>query len=264
MNQRNKTTTANLAHISLLLLTHNNASTISKYLNWLDQCPRINQIIVIDDHSTDNTQKIITNLSSKKRQVIVKSRGLANDFGAQRQFGLTQAINNWILWLDPDEEVNRSFIQFLNHFDQTQYNYSVKRVENFVGHTLHHGETPSLNFIRLFHRQHGHFVGHVHEIWCSSKPIIQTNYSLHHHSNNTLTNFYQKINLYSSIRAQELFEQHLHTNAWQIFFYPLGKFVQNYFFRFGFLDSTPGIIFALGMSFHSFLVRAKLWHLWQK
>jgi hypothetical protein len=73
----------------------------------------------------------------------------------------------------------------------------------------------------------------------------------------------EKINFYSDIRAHELFQQKIHTNLFQIVFYPLGKFLYNYIVRLGFLDSTPGIIMALSMSFHSFLVRAKLWHLWQ-
>ncbi len=260
MNQQN-----NQNHISLLLLTHNNDKELSKNFKWLNQCPAIDEIIVIDDNSTDNTIKTIKSFAFKNiRQVKYWSRGLANNFAAQRQYGLQHTTNDWVLWLDPDEQPNKKTIDFINQFDVHQYNYSFRRLEYFLHHPLRHGETTSLRFIRLFNKRFGKFSGRVHEFWDSSKPITHTSYSIEHHSNTTLVNFYEKINLYSSIRAQELFDNKVKTNLFQIIFFPVGKFLLNYILRLGFLDSTPGIIFALGMSFHSFLVRAKLWHLWQE
>ena len=38
----------------------------------------------------------------------------------------------------------------------------------------------------------------------------------------------------------------------------------NYFIKFGFLDGLQGLVFAIMMSFHSFLVRGKLWLLINK
>ncbi|MFN4212849.1 MAG: hypothetical protein ACK4FL_02720, partial [Microgenomates group bacterium] len=45
----------------------------------------------------------------------------------------------------------------------------------------------------------------------------------------------------------------------EIIFYPLGKFILNYFIYLGFLDGPAGFAYAFLMSFHSFLVRAKLY-----
>ena len=61
-----------------------------------------------------------------------------------------------------------------------------------------------------------------------------------------------------------MYQQNETTNMFEIIFYPIGKFLQNYFFRLGFLDGTPGIIMALCMSFHVFLNKAKLWHLYRQ
>lgn len=73
----------------------------------------------------------------------------------------------------------------------------------------------------------------------------------------------KEINLYTTIRAEELYKKGSYVNSISIIMYPLGKFILNYFFRRGFLDHIPGLIVALIMSFHSFLVRGKLWLLWK-
>lgn len=251
-----------MPNITLLLLTHNEQDIITNNFSWLDKCPSINEIIVIDDLSTDKTTEFVKKLQSKNRQVTVFSRGLDGNFSAQRQFGISKSSNEWIFWLDPDEIPSDQLIEYINHIDTNKYyNFAFKRHDIFLGQELKHGETSSQYFLRLFHKKHGHFSGSVHEIWSSKKPALCSQTHITHLSHTTLKNFFQKINFYSSIRAQELHQQHISTNLFQIIFYPKAKFLLNYIFRLGFLDGTPGVILALGMSFHSFLVRAKLWHL---
>jgi hypothetical protein len=58
-----------------------------------------------------------------------------------------------------------------------------------------------------------------------------------------------------------LFQQGKKTNILAIIFYPFGKFILNYFLKLGFLDGAPGFVYAFMMSFHSFLVRGKLYTL---
>ena len=263
MNQQNKKTTKQ--YISLLLITHNEEENIKKNFDWLDKCPEINEIVIVDNNSTDNTQKILKSLETKERKIEILNRGLENNFSTQRNFGLSKTSNNWILWLDADEKPNRQLINFLNNFNfKTNKAFSFKRNDTFLGHELKHGETANNIFIRLFNKNFGKFTGKVHEFWDTNQPIIKTNLIINHYPSQTLNQFLKKINFYTDLRAQELFEAKVKVNLFQIIFYPLAKFVQNYIFRLGFLDSTPGIIIALSMSFHSFLVRAKLWHLSQK
>jgi glycosyltransferase involved in cell wall biosynthesis len=251
-----------MSNLTLLLLTHNEQENIAKNFKWLDKCPSINEIIVIDDNSEDKTIEAVKKLSSKNRQVSIHSRGLDTNFSAQRQFGVSKSTNDWILWLDPDETPNKKFIRFTNHIDINKYhNYAFRRHDIFLGHELKYGETSSQYFLRLFNKNFGRFVGQVHEIWQTDQPVFHSDAYITHQSHSNLKSFFNKINFYSDIRAQELKNNGVKTNLFQIIFYPKAKFIQNYIFRLGFLDSTPGIILALGMSFHSFLVRAKLWHL---
>ena len=255
----------NKPHLSLLLLTKNESKNIDKNFSWLQKCKAIKDIVIVDDNSEDNTVEICQKLTSKNRTVQIFTKELNNDFASQRNFGISKTKYDWVLWLDADEKPSKKLIRFLNNFNRHQYkNYSFKRQDIFLKHKLKHGETNYLNFTRLFNKKYGQFEGRVHEIWKSSNQEKNTKLVIFHYSHSTIKSFIQKINLYSDIRANELFTQKKSVNMFEIILFPIGKFIQNYFFRLGFLDGTPGIIMALCMSFHVFLNKSKLWHLYKQ
>jgi glycosyltransferase involved in cell wall biosynthesis len=260
MNHMNETKQLSTISLSLLLLTKNESSRLPSLASWIKKCPAINEIICVDDHSSDGTPDQIRKLKSPCLTIKTFSRNLNNDFAAQRNFALSRCQNDWILWLDADETPSPELIEFLNSFQpQQNFNYAFRRLDDFLGQTLYHGETGNGYFIRLFNKTSGAFKGRVHETWHSPNPVRNLNLVIHHPSHQSLSSFLNKINFYSTIRAQELYQQRASSSLISIIFYPTAKFIQNYFFKLGFLDSTAGIINALGMSLHSFLVRAKLW-----
>lgn len=251
----------NKPNITLCLITKNESTNIKKNFGWLKDCPVINELVCVDDNSTDDTIKQIEVLQSKELSVLFYRRGLDNNFSAQRQFGVDHATNDYILWLDADEYPSAEIIAMLNNIDISQYNYFFKRLDNFLGTDLYHGENFSQHFLRLFNKNFGHFGGLVHEKWLSTKPIVYTELIIRHLPHPTISSFLQKINQYSDLRAKELKNQGKTAGLWQIILYPKAKFIYDYFILMGFLDGTAGMIMALGMSFQSFLSKAKLWHL---
>ena len=248
-------------NISLLVLCKNESENLKGWGSWINKIKTINELVLIDDESTDDSLETIKKLATKDLIVKTFSRKLNNDFSNQRNFAVSKCTNDFVFWLDPDETPSPELTTFLNNFSGSKSNYSFKRDDIFIGHHLRHGETVNIDFVRLFNKNTGKFIGKVHETWQSTTPVIKTNFAIIHQSHKDLTSFFTKINFYSTIRAQELFDQKVNTNLILIMAYPKLKFIQNYFFRLGFLDSTAGMILALGMSFHSFLVRAKLWKL---
>jgi glycosyltransferase involved in cell wall biosynthesis len=251
-------------NLSLLLLTHNESKNLEKNFDWLNKCKSIKEIVIIDDNSTDDTIESAKKLQSNNRDVKIFTKSLNNDFASQRNFGITKSKYNWIFSIDADEQPTKKLIRFLNHFDKHQYkSYAFKRKDIFLGQTLNHGENSYLHFTRLFNKKYGKYVGQVHETWQSRQITQKTNLVIDHFSHQTIKSLIQKINFYTDIRSKELYQQKIKVNLFQIIFYPIGKFIQNYIFRFGFLDGTVGIIMALSMSFHVFLNKAKLWHLYK-
>jgi len=60
-------------------------------------------------------------------------------------------------------------------------------------------------------------------------------------------------------RIDELHKQGKKTTIFEIITFPLFKFIFSYFLKFGFLDGPAGFVYSFFMSFHSFLVRIKLY-----
>ena len=245
-----------LNNISALIIAKNAEDNIKKCLKTLKKT-NIENIILIDDFSTDKTPKIAENLGS-----IIFRRHLNNNFAAQKNFGLTKTHSDWVFILDSDESLSPHLISFLSNFAPKKYSeysaISFKRQDFFLNKKLKHGENAYLFFPRLVNRKNGKFVRKVHETWQSNFPVLpQKNLFFTHHPHPNLKSFFQKINYYSTLRAQELKEKGESSHLFQIIFYPPAKFLQNYLFRLGFLDGMPGLIMALGMSLHSFLTHAK-------
>lgn len=250
---------------SLLLLTKNEQDNLKEWGGWINKLTCISEIVVVDDESTDDTLKIIKSFSTSNLSINIFKRKLDNNFSAQRNFGLSKCQNDWILFLDADEIPTPKTINYLNNLSPVNnHNYSFKRNIVYLDHTISHGQCLQDNPIKLFNKNEGKFINPVHEIWQSSVTTIYTKEIILHHSIKNLSSFLEKINLYSAIRAKQLFDQKKKTNLYEIIFYPKLKFIDLYFLKLGFLDGIAGLILSLSLSFNSFLVRSKLWHLSQK
>ncbi len=246
--------------ISAIVLTKNEEHNIADCLKSLSFC---DEIIVIDDNSTDQTVSI-----SKKHRAKVFIHTLAGDFSQQRNFGLSNATGDWILFLDADERISKDLEKEIKKVTSTTDNsytgYYLKRFDFLWGKLLSHGEIGSVKLLRLVKIREGHWKGNVHETLHVHGLTGQLKNPIFHYPHPSVTEFLEAINIYSTIRANELYKEKIKTNDLAIILYPLGKFLQNFILRLGFLDGTAGLVFAFIMSFHSFLVRGKLWLLWQK
>ena len=251
-----------MSNISLILLTKNEQENLKKW-TWLEKLTVLNEIIVVDDGSIDDTKKIVKTFESKRISVKIIDRGLDHNFATQRNFAVSQAHNDWILFLDADEIPSPKLINYLNNLKLDENNcYTIKRYLVYKNNILYHGISATDKPIRLFNKTSGTFIGPVHEIWSTNKKIININFPIFHYSAPSLRIFLSKINNYSTIRAEELFNQKKSVNLLDIFLYPKAKFIQYYFWHLGFIDGVAGLIICLALSFYSFLVRSKLWRLY--
>ena len=254
--------------LSAVVLTKNEEKNIERCLKSIDFC---DEIIVVDDYSTDNTLEKIRNPKSEiqnKSKIQIFQRKLNNDFASQRNFGLNKASNDWVLFIDADEEISEELkkeIVSLFHGSIVEENvFYLRRRDFFWGKELKYGEVrqvSQIGLIRLILKNSGKWIGTVHEVFHTANRVGQINGFLNHYPHPTLKEFINDINYYSTIRAEELFAHDVKTNIFQIVLFPFGKFTYNYFLKFGFLDGPAGFTYAFMMSFHSFLVRAKLYQL---
>ncbi len=247
--------------ISVVVLTKNEEKNIVDCIESLSFC---DEVIVIDDNSDDRTVELAQRAKAK-----VFTRDLNRNFSTQRNFGLDKARGEWVLFIDADERVTPSLhqeiITNITNSTITQYDgFYIKRTDFIWGRELKYGETTNVKLIRLARKDVGKWKGKVHEVWNIKGEVGQLKHPLFHYPHQTITEFLQEINFYTDIRAKELYDKGIKTSWWEIILYPKVKFIVNYFIKGGFRDGLPGLVFALMMSLHSFLVRAKLWKLWQK
>lgn len=243
--------------ITAVVLAKNEEENIEKCLNTLRWC---DEVIVIDDESSDKTAKIAQNQGAK-----VYKRALNGDFAAQRNFGLEKARGEWVLFVDADEQVTPQLRAEIQKGIKGKFvGFYLKRKDFVFGRFLKYGETGKIKLLRLGKRGMGNWQGKVHETWEIQGPVGELENPLEHFPHPTISEFLKDINFYSTLRARQLYEENVKTNLFQIIFFPVGKFAQNFFLKLGFLDKTPGFMVAILMSFHSFLVRSKLYLLWKK
>lgn len=246
--------------ITAVVLTKNEEKNIGECLDRLKWC---DEVIVIDDNSIDNTVRLA---SKKGAKVFVHA--LNNDFSKARNFGLEKATGDWVLFVDADEIVSSPlWYEIMQHTNSPNNEYAgfyIKRVDYVWGEKLNYGETGNIKFLRLAKKDAGTWNGRVHETWkIKSRTSVLQN-PLYHYPHQTIKDFLKEINFYTTLRAQELFDKKVKMTWFSIIFYPKIKFFVNYFLKQGFRDGLPGFVFAMMMSFHSFLVRGKLWLLWSK
>lgn len=240
--------------ISCIILARNEEKNIAQALQSVQFC---DEIILIDDYSIDQTVAI-----AKKAGAIIFQRRLNEDFSGQRNFALDQAQREWILYIDSDEEVSpglQSEILAVCRQNTPPFSaYYTRRQDMFWGNVLRHGETCNMKLLRLVKKRSGRWIGKVHETLQTNFKVKTFKNPLLHHPHQTIAEFLREVNIYSSMRAHELYLHHQRPSLFSILFYPLGKFILNYGIRLGFLDGAAGFVYAFMMSFHSFLVRGKL------
>lgn len=244
--------------ISVIILTKNEEQNIGKCIESVKWCT---EIILIDDNSSDKTAEI-----AKKYKTTIYSHALNNDFSAQRNFGISKATYEWILFVDADEIVSDALAYEVSNAiqlkDQNLKDFNgfyIKRVYFMWGKKLKYGETGGECRLRLGKKTAGQWIGKVHERWKMKGLVGKLVNPILHFPHQTLEEFLGEVNFYTNIRAEELKFKKVRVFFWSILLYPLGKFLVNYFIKRGFMDGVHGLVFAIVMSFHSFLVRGKLW-----
>lgn len=243
--------------ISVVILTKNAENSIQQAIesvSWADE------VIVVDDNSTDTTHKIV-----KDHKALLWNHALENDFSQQRIFGLEKAKGDWVLFIDDDERVSPKLRDEIRkeiaRNETTICGYYIKRIDIVWGKELKHGETGNATFLRLARKNFGIWKDPVHEYWDIQGRTPTLKNPLYHNPHKNISEFIRKINLYSTIRANYLFKNNIKESPLAIFGKPFGKCMFNLIILQGYKDGTIGVIHALLMSFHSYLVRAKVWEL---
>lgn len=252
-----------MTQLSAVVMTKNEEGNIERCLASLSF---VDEILVIDDYSNDNTVKI-----AKKLGAHVIKRHLRNDFAEQRNFGLSKAQGKWVLFVDADEVVTRELsneiTQCVNDPVLPFVGFLVKRTDEIWNRKILFGECGTIRLLRLVRKDSGKWIRPVHEIYIAAdkrEKVYCLKNALMHYPHKTLTEFIADVDRMSTIHAKANEKEGKHSNIVKIIFFPPFKFIHNYFLKMGFRDGTQGFMIAAVMSFHSYLAWSKLWLMQKK
>jgi (heptosyl)LPS beta-1,4-glucosyltransferase len=187
------------APVSVVVVTRNEERNIERCLQSVAWAA---ETIVVDAHSDDGTRNMAAALGAR-----VFDRDWPG-FGRQKNFGVTQAANQWVLNVDADEQVTPELASEIIDAIQEQRHVAFRVLipTYFMGRVLrHYGRAPrDPGHIRLFRKDVAQFDDRlVHEVvevdgsvgWLRS-PIL-------HYSYPTTRTYWQKIHRYAALEAQE-------------------------------------------------------------
>ena len=244
------------ARLSATIVTWNEEERLRPCLEsvtWADE------IVVVDAESTDKTVQVAREFTDR---IWVRPWP---GFAVQKNFALEQAVGEWVLSLDADEQVTpelRREIEGVIARGGPADGYAIPRKNVFWGAWVKHGRLYPDYQRRLFRRGRGRFVElAVHESVEIQGSVGRLEAPLLHHSYRSLEEFIQRSNRYSTLAAEEWLRQGRHVSPVDFLIRPLGRFLSMYLLHRGFLDGWRGLLLAGLYAHYVFLRTAKVWEM---
>lgn len=224
----------------------------------LASVPFANEVLIVDSGSRDDTVEIARRLGAR----VLEHTWLG--FGPQKNFATANAKHDWVLCLDADERLSPELAASIRDVISQEAaphacGYAMPRRNRFLGRWLKHGEGyPDWN-LRLFDRRRGRWSDDaVHEHVLVDGSVGRLQGDLLHASAESLENYLDKQNRYTTLQAQALHAKGERPRIARMVLSPLFRFLRFYIFRLGFLDGIPGLVhIAIGCG-NSFMKYAKL------
>ena len=224
--------------LSAVLIVKNEEQNIArclKSISWVEE------IVVLDTGSTDETVNICKNFGAKV-YYLDKWEG----FGKAKQQVVVLATFDWILSIDADEELSPELQKELQELKNRGFDNSawrLKRRSYYLGKPIHYCGWQNDAPLRIFNRKQGRFSEKlVHEGVQTSQKVQTCKHYLYHYTSPTVEVHFAKMRLYGELSAQQLYKQGKRANEFIAFVKGIFKFIKMYFFQLGFLDGRIGFI----------------------
>ncbi len=242
------------AKISLSIIAKNEADRINRLLKSAEFA---DEVLVVDSGSIDGTQELCKKLGAKV--VFHEWPGYA----AQKQFAMEHTSSEWTLNLDADEEISDSLaeeVQYaVKNADPDVSAFSMPRLSRYLGKWIKYGGWYPDRKVRLVRRGKGMWKGEgLHEQLIVNGKIERLSEPILHHVYRSISDHVVTINKFSDIYAVERGP----VGGWFVLAgaaHAIGKFIECYLWKLGFLDGIVGLIIAMNSAWYVFLKHAKAW-----
>ncbi len=228
--------------LSVVVITRNEEDNLAA---CLDSVPFANEVIVVDDGSTDTTREIAARYTDK-----VLSREL-DRFGRQKQFAIEQATRDWILVLDADERVTEQLAQSICSVLSTGApevdGYLLRRRTWLFDRPVTCTGWYKYAHLRMFRRGSARYVDRrVHEYPVLDHPARRSRLigDLDHFTYASIDEYRAKLDRYSRLAAADWFDAGRRVNwltiPWWYVVVPLAALVREFVVQGGWRGGATG------------------------
>ncbi|OGD83164.1 hypothetical protein A2572_02775 [Candidatus Collierbacteria bacterium RIFOXYD1_FULL_40_9] len=187
--------------------------------------------------------------------------GLEANFSKKRNAGLKRIKTDWVLFVDDDEIISNQLAKEIKDKinDKSFSGYYLTRYDLCFYQELKHGEIKNQKILRLARGGKGVFSRSVHEVWSINGNLGYLDNILYHQKDYFISQFIARIRQYAPQDVDSLNKENKHYSLFKLLFYPILKFLYNYFVKLGYKDGLPGLFLAYLMSVQSLSVRLYQW-----
>ncbi|OGX28148.1 MAG: hypothetical protein A2879_01815 [Omnitrophica WOR_2 bacterium RIFCSPHIGHO2_01_FULL_49_10] len=246
------------AKLSAIVLTKDSQDVIK---DCLESLTFADEIVVIDDRSTDRTAGICKNYTDNV--FIDNVEGFAN----KRNLGAEKAVGDWILQIDSDERVTPELSAAVREAVDSGRDYAgykFRRRNYFLGHFMRYGGWYHYS-TNLYNKGRGRYEGLVHERLVLDGPIGTIEEATEHRPFQNIAQFLERQNRYTVYEARDLLNKRgklpekevIYNLTWK----PLKLFLKFYLKKQGFREGMIGFIFSVLFSYVHFMKWTKYWEL---
>jgi glycosyltransferase involved in cell wall biosynthesis len=246
--------------ISVVINTLNEAEQLEKALEslkWADE------VLVCDMHSDDGTLGVAKKFNAK---VITHKR--MNFVEPARNFAISKAAHDWVLIIDPDEEIPNSLASRLKEIvDKSMSDFVEIPRKNIIFGKWVNGSMwwPDYN-IRFFKKGKVSWAGiNIHRPPKTEgqglKLEEKEELAITHNHYATISQFIRRLDRYTDVQAKEIIKSGYKFNWKDLITKPLGEFLGRFFANRGFEDGLHGLVLSLLQSFSFLVMYLKVWEL---
>jgi len=247
------------AKISVTVRTFNEEKNLKECLesvSWVDE------IVVIDSRSTDNTVLIAREFTDK-----VFIQEWLGHIG-QSQFATDQAKNLWVFHMDADERVSpelRNEILSLDLNNSTCDAYEMPRRHFFMQQWINHSAWFPDYKIRLFRKDRCKWGGYApHDEVKITGRKAKLKHEIYHYIYSDIAHFAATKNRYSSLTAEDHFKNGRRARIIDFTLRPLYAFLYRYVIRLGIADGIAGFTISIMEAHAVFMKYIKLYEIQNK
>ncbi len=237
--------------LSVTIITLNEEKNIARAIKSVQGFAQ--EVLVVDSGSQDRTREIARELGA----CVLENpwRG----YGQQKNFAQLNATHDWILNIDADEEVSHELALEIQNTLERETDMSVKgyllpRLSYYLGRWIRHGGWYPNRQLRLANRQHSKWTEpDVHEeciVLGAVKPLSADllHYPFTDIQDQILTNL-----RFSKLGSERLAKAGEEPSLALLIFKPIGKFLETFVLKMGFLDGIAGLIISVNAAHSIFL-----------